>query len=124
VIARPAPAAGRRLGESLVATSSVAGGLIAVVYSSGSARDAVRAAPWVMGPALWAATAAGAGAILRRLPDRRYPVPVIVVAAVAGGAADALVVAAGHPWPGLAVGVAVFSGTMALLGRPGGAAAR
>lgn len=113
-----APGTGRRLSESLVATWTVAGGLIALVYSVGAVGDAVRAAPWLMGPALWVATALGADALLRRLPGRDYPPRVLVAATVAGGAADALVVSAGHPWPGLVTGVGVFALAMSLLGGP------
>lgn len=109
-----------RLGESLVATWSVAGVLIAVVYSVGPVRDAVGSAPWLMGPGLWVVTAAGAGALLRRLPGRDYSARALAVATIAGGAADALVVSTGHPWPGLATGVGVFSLVMALLGGSSG----
>ncbi len=111
---------GRRLGESLIATWTVAGGLIALVYSVGALRDAVRSAPWLMGPGLWVMTALGAGALLRRLPGRNYPARALAVATLAGGAADALVVSTGHPWPGLVTGVGVFSVAMALLGASDG----
>ena len=111
---------GRRLGESLIATWTVAGGLIALVYSVGALRDAVRSAPWLMGPGLWVVTALGAGALLRRLPGRNYPARAVAVATLAGGAADALVVSTGHPWPGLVAGVGVFSVAMALLGGSDG----
>lgn len=94
----------------------VAGGLIALVYSAGPLRDAVRSAPWLMGPGLWLLTALGAGALLRSLPGRDYPRAALALATIAGGGADALVVAAGHPWPGLVVGVGVFAATAALLG--------
>jgi hypothetical protein len=115
-----APGSRRRLGESLVATWTVAGGLIALVYSVGGVTDAVRSAPWLVGPGLWVVTALGAGTLLRRLPGRDYPPRALALATLAGGAADALVVAAGHPWPGLVTGVGVFSVTMALLGGSGG----
>jgi hypothetical protein len=113
---RVAPGAAGRLGESLLATWTVAGGLVALVFSAEPMESAVRSAPWLMGPGLWVATALGAGALLRRLPGRSYPGRALAVATVVGGAADALVVAAGHPWPGLVVGVGVFSLAMALLG--------
>lgn len=77
----------------------VAGGLIALVYSAGPLRDAVRSAPWLMGPGLWLLTALGAGALLRSLPGRDYPRAALALATIAGGGADALVVAAGHPGP-------------------------
>ena len=96
----------------------MAGSLIAVVYSAGRVQDAVDAVPWLMGPTLWILTALGSGAILRGLPGRGYPAWGLLAATVAGGAADALVVAAGHPWPGLVVGVVVFSIAMALCRRP------
>ena len=48
-----APGTGRRLGESLLATWTVAGGLIVLVYSIGGVMHAVRSAPWLMGPGLW-----------------------------------------------------------------------
>jgi hypothetical protein len=115
-----APGMPGRLGESLVATWTVAGGLIAAVYSVGPVKDAVGSAPWLIGPGLWVMTALGAGALLRRLPGRSYPARALAVATLAGGAADALVVAAGHPWPGLVAGVSVFSVAMALLGGSGG----
>jgi len=86
------PGTAGRLGESLIATWTVAGGLIALVYSVGAIKDAVRSAPWVMGPGLWVVTALGAGAVLGRLPGRSYPARALAVATVAGGAADALVV--------------------------------
>lgn len=95
-----APGSRRRLGESLVATWTVAGGLIALVYSIGGVTDAVRSAPWLMGPGLWVVTALGAGTLLRRRPGRDYPPRALVVATLAGGAADALVVSTGHPWRG------------------------
>jgi hypothetical protein len=113
-----APGSRRRLGESLVATWTVAGGLIAVVYSIGGVREAARSAPWLMGPALWIVTALGAAALLRRLPGRDYPPRGVAVATLAGGAADALVVSVGHPWPGLVTGVGMFSVAMSLLGGP------
>ena len=94
-----------------MATWTVAGGLIALVYSIGGVTDAVRSAPWLMGPGLWVVTALGAGTLLRRLPGRDYPVRALVVATLAGGAADALVVSAGHPWPGLVTGVGAVSYT-------------
>jgi ferredoxin len=50
-------------------------------------------------------------------PGRAYSGRAIALATLAGGGADALVVAAGHPWPGLATGVGVFAATMALLGE-------
>jgi hypothetical protein len=109
-----------RLGESLIATWAVAGGLIALVYSIGPIRDAVRSAPWLMGPGLWVMTALGAGTILGRLPGRDYSGRTLAVATFAGGAADGLVVSTGHPWPGLVTGAGVFSVVMALLGGPGG----
>jgi hypothetical protein len=114
------PGTAGRLGESLLATWTVAGGLIALVYSVGAIKDAVRSAPWVMGPGLWVMTALGAGAVLGRLPGRSYPARALAVATVAGGAADALVVSTGHPWVGLVTGVGVFSVTMALLGGSDG----
>lgn len=109
-----------RLGETLVATWTVAGGLIAVVYSVEPVREAVGSAPWLVGPGLWVVTALGAGTLLRRLPGRDYPAGAVALATLAGGAADALVVLAGHPWPGLVTGVGVFSVVMALLGGSGG----
>jgi hypothetical protein len=110
------PGTAGRLGESLLATWTVAGGLIALVYSVGTVKDAVRSAPWLMGPGLWVMTALGAGVLLRRLPGRNYSARTLAVATVAGGAADALVVSTGHPWPGLVTGVGVFSAAMAFLG--------
>ena len=62
-------------------------------------------------------TALGAGAVLRRLPDHEYPGQALALGTIAGAAADAFVVSAGHPWPGLVAGVGVFASTMALLGR-------
>jgi hypothetical protein len=120
-IARPsaAPGTAGRLGESLIATWTVAGGLIALVYSVGTVRDAVRSTPWLMGPGLWVMTALGAGALVRRLPGRSYSGWALAVATLAGGAADALVVSTGHPWPGLVTGVGVFSVSLALLGGSG-----
>lgn len=115
-----APGAPRRLWESLLSTWTVAGGLIAVVYSVGPVKDAVGSAPWLMGPGLWVMTALGGGMLLRRLPGRSYPARALAVATLAGGAADALVVSTGHPWPGLVTGVGVFSVAMALLGGAGG----
>lgn len=112
----PAPVA--RLGESLLATGAVAGALIAVVYSVRPVTTAVRRAPWIAGPALWVLTALGAATVLRSLPGRDYAAAAVVVATAVGGSADALVVARGRPWPGLAVGVWVFSVAMALLGGP------
>jgi hypothetical protein len=87
-----APGAGRRLAESLLAAWIVAGGLIAVVYSSGAVRDAVRSAPWLLGPGLWVTTALAAGALLCRLPERDYPGGALALATLADGAGDALVV--------------------------------
>jgi hypothetical protein len=77
----------------------------------------VGSAPWLMGPGLWIVTAFGAGALLRRLPGRSYSARGIAVSTLLGGAADALVVSTGHPWPGLVTGVGVFSVSMALVGR-------
>ena len=113
---RVAPGAAGRLGESLLAAWSVAGGLVALVFSVEPVESAVRSAPWLVGPGLWVATALGAGTILRRLPGRDYSGRALAVATVAGGAADALVVAAGHPWPGLVAGIGVFSVAMSLQG--------
>jgi len=115
-----APGTTDRLGESLVATCAVAGGLIALVYSIDPITDAVHSAPWLMGPGLWVMTALGAGTILGRLPGRDYSGRTLAVATLAGGAADGLVVSTGHPWPGLVTGIGVFSVAMALLGGPGG----
>lgn len=116
---RPAGAAGTvaRVGEPLLVTWTVAGVLIAIVYSVDALQGAVRSAPWLMGPGLWLLTALSAGTVLRRLPGRDYPVAAVAVATVAGAAADGLVVVAGHPWPGLVIGVAVFSVVMALMRR-------
>jgi hypothetical protein len=104
-----------RVGEPLLAASLVAASLIAVVYAVDPVERAVRAAPWAMGPALWVMTTVGAGAVLRRLPGRAYPARALVVAALAGGALDALVVAAGHPWPGLVCGITAFAVVTAAL---------
>jgi hypothetical protein len=113
-----------RVGESIIAAWTVAGTLVALVFSIGPVEDAVRSAPWLMGPALWIATAVGAGVLLSRLPGRRYPAATIAVATIAGAAADGLVVAGGHPWPGLVVGVVVYALAMGLLvGGPGARAA-
>jgi len=114
----PAPGAGRRLGDSLLATWTVAGALIATVFSAAPLEDAVRAAPWLMGPGLWVATAAGSGALLRAVARWDLSLPVAAVATIVGGGADALVVAAGHPWPGLVTGIGVFCAVVALAGGP------
>jgi hypothetical protein len=108
-----------RAGESLVAAWTVAGTLVALVFTIGPLEDAVRSVPWLMGPVLWVATALGAGALLAHLPGRSYSAAAVVLATIAGAAADGLVVAAGHPWPGLVVGVAAYSLAMGLLGGPG-----
>lgn len=110
-----------RLGEALLATWTVAGGLIAVVYSVEPALEATREAPWVVGPAMWVATALGAGAILRRLPTWSLPGLHLAAAALVGAAADGLVVATVGPWPGLIAGVAAFCAAAAALGAPQGA---
>jgi hypothetical protein len=115
---RPAPGTPRRLGDALLTTWTLAGGLIAVVFSVGPVEDAVRAAPWLMGPGLWLATALASGALLRAVARWQLSAPVLGAATLVGGAADALVVAAGHPWPGLIVGIAVFSVVVALAGGP------
>lgn len=117
-ISRDSPISGApgRLGESLLATWTVAGGLIAIVYSVGPVRDAVSSAPWLMGPGLWVVTALGAGTLLRRLPGRSYSVRGLAISTLVGGAADALVVSTGHPWPGLVIGVGAFSASVALFG--------
>lgn len=107
-----------RLGEALLATWTVAGGLIAVVYSVEPALEAAREAPWLMGPALWVATALGAGAILRRLPTWSLPGRRLAAAALVGAVADGLIVATVGPWPGLIAGVGVFSVAAAALGAP------
>jgi hypothetical protein len=112
-----------RVGESIIAAWTVAGTLVALVFTIGPLEDAVRSAPWLMGPALWIATALGAGLLLSRLPGRRYTAAAIAAATIVGAAADGLVVAAGHPWPGLVVGVAVYAVVMGLLGGPGTRAA-
>ena len=92
-------------------------GLVALVYAAYPLRDAVRSAPWVMGPGLWLCTALGAGSLLRSRPARDQPRRALALATVAGGGADALVVAAGHRWPGLVIGIAVFAATTAILGE-------
>lgn len=106
-----------RVGEPLVATWTVAGALIALIYSVGALHEAVHEVPWLMGPILWILTALGSAAILRGLPGHDYPSWGLLTAVVAGGVGDGLVVIAGHPWPGLVVGVVVFSIAMALLRR-------
>jgi len=115
---RPAPGAPRRLGDALLTTWTVAGGLIAVVFSVGPVEEAVRAAPWLMGPGRWLLSALGSGALLRSVARWELSAPVLGAATLVGGAADGLVVAAGHPWPGLVVGIAVFSAVAALAGGP------
>lgn len=115
---RPAPGAPRRLGDALLSTWTVAGALVAVVFSAAPVEDAVRAAPWLMGPALWVATALGSGALLRGVARWELSLRVLAAATLAGGAADGLVVAAGHPWPGLVTGIAVFAAVAALAGGP------
>lgn len=109
-----------RLGEALLATWTVAGALIAVVWSIEPALEVTRDAPWLVGPGLWVATALGAGAILRRLPTWRLPARRLAAAALVGAAADAAVVATVGPWPGLVVGVLAFSAAAAVLGAPEG----
>ena len=44
-----------------------------------------------------------------RPPAPGDPAPPLAGAIALGAAADALVVVAGHPWPGLVAGIAVFS---------------
>lgn len=111
-----APGVPGRVGESIVAAWTVAGTLVALVFTIGPLEEAVRSVPWLMGPALWLATALGAGVLLSRLPGRRYTAATVLVATVVGAAVDGLVVAVGHPWPGLVVGVAVYAVAMGLLG--------
>lgn len=99
----------RHVAETAAATWLVAGVLIGLVLTAPPLGSAVDEAPWLVGPGLWIATTLGAWALLRLGAGRR-PSPATLAAAVTiGGVADALVVAAGHPWPGLAVGIAVFS---------------
>ena len=120
MLARPPSTLGSgwpgRLGEALIATWTVAGGLIALVYSSGAAADAVHEAPWLMGSGLWLATALGAGVILRSLPTWNLSAAGIGAATLIGGAADGLVVATIGPWPGLVAAVLVFAAVSARLG--------
>jgi hypothetical protein len=89
------------------------GGSLPLVYSAGPLRDALLSEPWLIGPGPWLVTALGSGTLLRSLPERDYPRPTLALATIAG--AQMLVVAAGHPWPGLVVGVGVFAATAALL---------
>lgn len=98
-----------RAAEAAAATWLVAGALIALVLAVAPVGDAVASVPWLVGPALWIATTLGAGVLLRRALGRRLGAGAQAAAIVAGALADALVVAAGHPWPGLATGIAVYS---------------
>ncbi|MGD9695623.1 MAG: hypothetical protein AB7V42_08190 [Thermoleophilia bacterium] len=112
--ARPA----RRLADGLVTTWAVAGCLIAAVFAVAPLERAVRAAPWLMGPGLWVLTAAGSGALLQAGAGWRLGGRELAAATVIGGVADGLVVAAGHPWPGLVTGTVAFSAAAAAMGRP------
>jgi hypothetical protein len=79
-----------------------------LVASAAPPGGAVREASWIAGPALWIVTALGAGLVLRGLARWRLSWRARGVATLVGGAADALVVAAGRPWLGLVAGVSVF----------------
>jgi hypothetical protein len=99
----------RRSGEALAATAVVAGLLAGIVLAVPWLHSGVTADPWLAGPALWVATTLGAAGLLH-LVTRRHPSRATLAGAIAlGAAADALVVVAGHPWPGLVAGIAVFS---------------
>ena len=63
-------------------------------------------------------TALASGGLLRAVARWELPAPVLGAATLVGGVADGLVVATGHPWPGLVVGIAVFSVVAALAGGP------
>jgi hypothetical protein len=102
-------AAVRHSGEALTAAVAVAAALIGLVFAVPGLHAFVTAAPWLTGPALWLATTSGAACLLQVVTGRRPPRARLAAAIVLGAAADALVVVAGHPWPGLAAGIAVFS---------------